>query len=139
MEPDPEGWITVSPRTRRATPDEARRIVAQARLLPCDDCAAKPGSPCTQPGKGRSVCKSRWIDAAVAMRRQEKLARRTPEQAAILAGLPRVSREEIEACRTPAGGYRFTRAWFLDHGLPYPPVPGWREAVEREEAGRDDC
>ena len=32
----------------------------------------------------------------------------------------------------PAGGYRFIRRWFLDNGLPYPPVAGWRQAVERE-------
>jgi hypothetical protein len=45
-----------------------------------------------------------------------------------------VPKAEIEKCRTPRGGYAFTRAWFLEHGLPYPPVPGWRQAVERRTA-----
>jgi hypothetical protein len=128
----------VSPRTRRASPEEARKIIAQAQLLPCDDCDAKPGSPCTQPGKGRSVCKSRWIAAAVAIRRQEKAARRTPEQAAILASLPRVPREEIEARRTPAGGYSFTREVLAGWGIPWPPPSGWLRALLREEDGCDD-
>ena len=78
-------------------------------------------------------------------RRSPSGARRKPhggpgqaaELAAILARLPRVSREEIEACRTPAGGYSFTKAWFLEHGLPYPPIAGWRQAVERDEDGGD--
>ena len=70
-----------------------------------------------------------------------KQGRQTPEQAAeqaaVLRGLPRVPRAEIEKCRTPTGGYSFTRAWFLEHGLPYPPIAGWRQAVEREE-GSDE-
>jgi hypothetical protein len=123
---------------RQASPEDAQKIADHARQhLACDDCGAAPGEPCTRPGSGRSVCKARYIAAAIAVRRQAKEARRTPEQqadlAAVLAGLPRVPREEIEACRTPAGGYSFTRAWFLERGLPYPPVPGWRQAVKREE------
>jgi len=132
----------VSPRTRRATPEETRQIAARAAQMRCDDCGASPGEPCPRPGRGRSVCRSRFIAGAIAIRRQEKAVRRTPEQeaeqAAILAGLPRVPKAEIEKCRTPAGGYAFTRAWFLEHGLPYPPVPGWRQAVE-QEGGRDGC
>ena len=42
------------------------------------------------------------------------------------------SRSEPWQAADVAGGYAFTRAWFLEHGLPYPPVAGWREAVERE-------
>jgi hypothetical protein len=132
----------VSPRTRRASPEEARKIAAHARQhLPCSDCQAAAGEPCTQPGRARTVCKSRFVAAAIAIRRQEKAARRTPGQAAelaaVLARLPRVSREEIEACRTPAGGYSFTKAWFLEHGLPYPPIAGWRQAVERDDCTED--
>ena len=119
-----------------------RKIADHARQhLPCDNCAAAPGEPCTRPGKGGTVCKPRYIAAAVAIRRQEKAARRPPGQAAelaaVLAGLPRVSRAEIEKCRTPAGGYSFTRAWFLEHGLPYPPIAGWRQAVEWDDWGED--
>ncbi len=133
----------MSPRTRPASPEEARRIADHAtQHLPCHDCGAGPGEPCTQPGRGRTVHQVRFVAAAIAIRRQEKAARRPPGQAAelaaVLASLPRVSREESEACRTPAGGYRFTRAWFLEHGLPYPPIAGWRQAVERED-GDDDC
>jgi hypothetical protein len=132
----------VSPRTRSASPEDVRKIVTHAQEhLPCHDCGAEPGTPCTQPGRGRTVCKSRYIAAAVAIRRQAKAERRAPEEAAepaaVLAGLPRVSREEIEACRTPAGGYSFTKAWFLEHGLPYPPIAGWRQAVERDACSED--
>lgn len=122
---------------KRLTPQEVQKIAAYAPQLPCHGCGAKPGTPCTEPGKGRSVCKNRWGAAAIELSRQARAARRTPaqaaEQAAILAALPRIPREEIEARRTPAGGYSFTRAWFLEHGLPYPPIPGWRQAVQREE------
>lgn len=132
----------MSPRTRPASPEDVRKIVAHAQQhMPCHDCCAVPGGPCTQPRRGRTVCKSRYIAAAIAIRRQAKAQQRTAEQAAehaaVLASLPRVSGAEIEACRTPRGGYSFTKAWFLEHGLPYPPVPGWRQAVERED-GSDD-
>lgn len=100
----------VSPRTRRATPEEAQKIAAHARQnLPCDDCGAPSGEPCVQPGRGRSVHKDRYVAAAIAIRRQAKAARRTPEQeaelAAILAKLLRLTREEVEAGRSLAGGF----------------------------------
>jgi hypothetical protein len=118
-----------------------QKIVAHASGLPCQDCGAAPGEPCTRPGAGRSICKIRYIQSAIALRRQAKAERQTVEQQAeleaILAALPKVSRSEIEKCRTPRGGYAFTRAWFLEHGLPYPPIAGWRQAVERED-GADD-
>jgi len=44
--------------------------------------------------------------------------------------LPRVPREEIEACRTPAGGYSFTRERLASWGVPWPPPAGWRRALE---------
>jgi hypothetical protein len=115
-----------------------RKIAAHAwQHQTCDDCGATPGEPCTQPGRGRSVHKPRYVAAAIAIRRQAKAAHCTAEQAAelaaILAGLPKVPSAEIEKCRTPRGGYSFTKAWFVEHGLPYPPVAGWRQAVEREE------
>ncbi len=126
----------MSPLTRRTSPEDAQEIAAHAREhLTCGDCGAAPGSLCTQPGRGRTVCKSRFVAAAIELRQQAKAVRQTPEQdavqAAVLAGLPRVSKEEIERCRTQRGGYAFTRAWFLEHGLPYPPVAGWRQAVAR--------
>ena len=86
------------------------------------------------------MCKNRFAAAAITLSQQAKAARRTPEQAAelaaILAGLPRVSREEIEACRTPAGGYSFTRERLAAWGVPWPPPPGWRRTLLREE---DSC
>lgn len=122
--------------------EDAQKTASHAHQnLSCDDCGAAPGQPCRQPGGGRTVCKSRFVAAAIAIKRQAKAERRTPEQAAeqfaILAGLPRVPKEEIERCRSPRGGYAFTKAWFLEHGLPYPPIAGWRQAVEREECGKD--
>jgi hypothetical protein len=115
-------------------PEDIRRTVAHAQdHEPCTDCGAQPGQPCERPGPGRSVHRARFIAAAIAVSQQAKAARRTSEQAAILASLPKVSRADIEACRTPKGGYSFTRAWFLEHGLPYPPIPGWRQAAGGEK------
>ena len=126
----------MSTRNRRTTsPETARKIAAHALQLPCEGCAAPPGEPCTEPGPGRSVCKNRYAAAAIAISRETRAARRTPAQTALLATLPRIPREEIELCRTERGGYAFTKAWFLEHGLPYPPISGWREAVEREDDG----
>jgi hypothetical protein len=67
------------------------------------------------------------------MKQALRAAARTLEQQTILANLPKVPKAEIEKYRTPRGGYSFIRAWFLEHNLPYSPVPGWREAVRREE------
>lgn len=41
----------------------------------------------------------------------------------------RVTREEIEAKRTPAGG--FTRAALASWGVPWPPPKGWMRALIR--------
>jgi hypothetical protein len=130
----------VSPLTRRASPEEARQIAADAqRALPCHDCGAAPGEPCTLPGRGRSVCQSRFIAAAIAIRRQAKAAQRTPEQAAelaaILAGVPRLTPEEVEAGRSPAGG-GFTRAQLAEWGVPWPSPAGWLRALLRGEDGK---
>lgn len=113
----------MSPRTRRATPEETRQIAARAAQMRCDDCGAAPGEPCIQPGKGRSVHRPRYIAAAIAIRRETRAARRSPDQeaelAAILAGLPTLTREEVEAGRSPAGG--FTRKQLAAWGVPWPP------------------
>jgi hypothetical protein len=66
----------VSPRTRRATPEEAQQIAARAAQMRCDDCGAPPGDPCVQPGRGRSVHQTRYVAAAIAIRREAKVARR---------------------------------------------------------------
>ena len=99
--------------------------------LPCTDCGAAPGEACTMPGKGRSVCKPRYIAAAIALRQQAKIARRSPEQAAeiaaLFARLPRLSPAEIEAGRSPAGG--FTREQLAAWGVPWPPPAGWLHAL----------
>ena len=131
----------MSPGEQRTSPLDSREIAAHARQnLECEGCAAEPGSPCA--GSDRIVCRSRYIAAAIALKRQAKAARQTPEQAAeqaaILAALPRVSREEIEACRTPAGGYSFTRERLAAWGVPWPPPAGWRRALLRGEDGDDD-
>jgi len=128
----------VSSRKRPISLEDMQKIAAEAtERQPCQDCGTAPGAPCTQPGRGRSICKSRWIAAAIAIRQQARGTRRTPEQEAILAALPRVSREEIEACRTPAGGYSFTRARLAAWGVPYPPPAGWLQALLRDEDGAD--
>jgi hypothetical protein len=117
----------------KTSPEDTQRIVAYAREhLECQDCGAAPGESCTDPRPGRSTCKARFVAAAIATKRERQAASRTAEQEAILAGLPKIPATEIEACRTPRGGYAFTWAWFLEHKLPCPPVPGWRQAVERE-------
>ena len=73
----------------RTSPEDVRRIVAHAQdHEPCTDCGAPLGQPCTRPGPGRSVCKSCFRSAAIAVRRQDKAAHRTPEQVAVLASLP---------------------------------------------------
>ena len=118
---------------RRTSPGDVQKIIAQAREMACGDCCAAPGEPCTGPGSGRSVCKIRYVSAAIELKQALKAAVLTLEQQAIFAGLPRLPTSEIEKCRTPAGGYSFTKTWFLEHRLPYPPVAGWRQAVEREE------
>jgi ribosomal protein S27E len=121
---------------RRPSPEDVQRIVAHAQQhVSCEDCGAAPGEPCIRPGGGRSVHKSRYISAAIEIKQALRAAALTLEQQVVLAGLPKVPKAEIEKCRTPAGGYSLTRAWFLEHGLPYPPIPGWRRAVEREDEG----
>lgn len=44
---------------------------------------------------------------------------------------PPLTREQIEACRTPAGG--FTRATLAAWGVPWPPPRGWKQALIRGE------
>ena len=130
----------MSPRKRRMSPGDAQKTASHARQnLSCDDCGATSGQPCKQPGGGRTVCKSRFVAAAIAIRRQARAKRRTPEQAAelaaILAGLPRLSRAEVEAGRSPAGG--FTRKQLAAWGVPWPPPDGWLRALLRGEDGSD--
>lgn len=43
-----------------------------------------------------------------------------------------VSREEIEAARTPAGGW--TKAQLAEWGVPWPPTRGWRSKLEGRTA-----
>lgn len=124
----------MSARQRRIPPEDVRRIVSYAQdCEPCETCGARPGAPCDRPGPGRSVCKSRFVSAAIAVRREDKAARRTPEQAAILASLPQLSAEEIEAARSPAGGW--TRETLSAWGIPWPPPAGWRQALLRGQDG----
>jgi hypothetical protein len=123
---------------RRTSPEDARRIASHAREnQPCEDCGAAPGEPCILPGSGRTVCKGRYIAAAIAIRQQDRAARRTPEQQAqldaVLARLPRISREEVEAGRSPAGG--FTRAQLAAWQVPWPPPAGWLRTLLGEEDG----
>jgi hypothetical protein len=130
----------VSPRKQQTSPEDAQKIAAHAREhLPCHDCGAAPGSPCIQPGSGRSIHKSRYIAAAIAVSQQAKAARRTPEEtaelAAILAGLPRLTPAEVEAGRSAAGG--FTRKTIAGWGVPWPPPAGWLRALLRDEEGSD--
>jgi hypothetical protein len=126
--------------SQQGKPPTSQEIAGHARQhLQCDDCSAGPGSPCA--GSDRIVCRSRYVAAAVVLKRQARTSRQAPEQeadrAAILASLPRVSRAEIEARRTPAGGYSFTKNWAQSHGIPWPLPAGWRKAVERDDDGED--
>ncbi len=125
-------------RKQTTTPEDAQKIAAHAqRHLPCSYCGAAPGEPCPSPGRGKTVHASRFTAAAIEVRRQAKAARLTPEQAAanaaILATLPRVPREEIESCKTERGGYAFTKERLAAWGVPWPPPPGWRQALQRDE------
>ena len=108
--------------------------------MPCEDCGAGPGEPCTQPGAGRSVHKARYVAAAIEVRRQARAAQRTPEQEAeriaVLASLLRASLAEIEAGRSPRGGW--TKKQLAQWGVPWPPPSGWLAALLRG-AGRDAC
>jgi hypothetical protein len=123
----------VSPSKQRMSPEDAQKTADHARQhLACQDCGAAPGESCIHPGSGRSTCKSRFVAAAIALRRELRDADRTPEQKAVLAGLPKIPKSEFAAITTERGGLRATKEWFLEHGLPYPPIPGWRKAVETE-------
>jgi hypothetical protein len=127
---------------RRTSPEDVAEILGYAmQHQPCDDCGAGPGEPCTRPGPGRTVHKARYIGAAIAVRQEARATRRTPEQTAeleaVLAGLPRVPRAEIEACRTPAGGYSFTRERLAGWGVPWPPPSGWLAVLLRGEDDSD--
>ena len=127
-----EGGMTKRP----ASPEDMKRIAEHAQQhLMCEDCAAAPGEPCTRPGSGRSVHKSRYVSAAIEVRRQARAAQRTPEQeaelAVVLAMLPRMSAAEVEAGRSAAGG--FTRAQLAAWGVPWPPPAGWLRTLLREE------
>ena len=113
---------------------DAQKIAAYARQhLACEDCGATAGEPCDGPGPGRSICKGRFVAAAIAIKRERQAVGRTPEQEAILAGLPKIPKSEFAAITTERGGLRATKEWFISHGIPYPPPAGWRQAVEREE------
>lgn len=47
------------------------------------------------------------------------------------------SPEEIEAARTPAGGWK--RGQLAEWGVPWPPLKGWKgELIERWEVARQD-
>lgn len=124
----------MSARRRQLPPEEVQRILAHAQdHEQCETCGAQPGEPCDRPGPGRSICKSRFISAAIVVRRQDKAATRTPEQEAILAGLPKVTAAEIDAARSPRGGW--TRETLSRWNVPWPPPAGWRQALLR---GEDD-
>ena len=117
----------------RPSPYVAKMIEELAqKTIACNVCDAAPGEPCTDPGPGRTVHGGRWAKAAIARRRRNKAARLTPEQKAILAALPAVPPEEIEACRQPDGHYNFDRATLERWGVPWPPPAGWRQAIERK-------
>ena len=68
---------------------------------------------------------------AIKVRRQDKAARRTAAEEAVLAALPRRTEAEIEAARSPRGG--FSRAGLEQLGVPWPPPAGWRQALLRGE------
>lgn len=119
------------------TPGRVRRTVVYARAnLACRTCGAAPGQPCTEPGPGREVCGPRFVGAIIALKREAKAARRTPEQTAILAQLSCVPEEEIEACRLPNGCFSFTRERLARWGVPWPPPAGWLSAIRRDEDGK---
>ena len=122
---------------RKASPAQAPRVAAWARdHLPCLECGVPAGHGCPRPGRGRIVHRGRYAVAASALSQRDKEARRPPEQTELLARLPRRTEEEIEAARTPRGGW--TREQLAEWGVPWPPPAGWRHALLRGEDGRND-
>jgi len=125
----------LSPSKQRAPLKDTPKITTHARQhLPCADCGAAPGAACTRPGKGKTVCRARYIAAAIALRQHARAAQRTSEQATevdtLFASLPRLSPAEIDAGRSPSGG--FTRAQLAAWGVPWPPPAGWLHALLRK-------
>jgi hypothetical protein len=130
----------VSTHKQTTTPEDRQLIADHARQhLPCDDCGAKPGQPCSKTGNGRTVCIGRYIGAAIEVRQAAKAARRTPEEAAAVAALfatlPRLTHEQIEAGRSPNGG--FGKEQLADWGVPWPPPTGWLNALRGEDDSND--
>ena len=125
----------MSPRTRRATPEETRQIAARAaadamrRLRRIAWRAVRP-SPA-----GAGAFADHASSPADRHRREAKAARHSPEQeaelAAVLAELPRLTPDEIEAGRSPSGG--FTRKQLAAWNVPWPPPAGWLQALLRGE------
>ena len=74
-------------------------------------------SRASRPGRERSVHKNRYIIAASTLSQRDKIARRTPAQAAVLAALPRLTEEEIEARRSSRSGW--TREQLAKWGVPW--------------------
>ena len=116
------------------TPEDRQRIADHARQhLPCDECGAQSGEACTKTGNDR-LCIGRYIAAAIELRQAAKAARRTPEEAAavaaLFASLPRLTNEEIEAGRSPTGG--FGKEQLALWGVPWPPPSGWLRALRGE-------
>ena len=50
--------------------------------------------------------------------------------------MPKITREEIEAARTPAGGW--TRRQLAQWGVPWPPPKGWKARLLAHQSSEPD-
>lgn len=108
------------------------------KLRSCKPSCCKKRSPSTaKPGKFQSSS----LGAASAVRRID------PETGEVIQILPpsgrktppmtAVSKEEIEAAKTPAGGW--TRATLEKWGVSWPPPAGWKKDLQKAYSAKIKC
>lgn len=130
----------MSSRTQGMSPQDPQKVADHARQN-----VPMPGMPsgtrrAVHPPRQRQVrtqdaVRRRGDRTQAASQGRPADPRAEAELAAVLATLPRVSREEIEAARSKNGGW--TKKQLARWGVPWPPPPGWRRALLRDEDTSD--